>query len=228
MHAPVLPRCLNSAHSNRTAGHAGNGNVIGLWQDAVRQQKPECPTGVISYTSTLTQRIIPGDMCARGRHTYDFTTAPWWFSGELLPPSTCQGGISYRKLSIHPSIHPSFSSHPASIHASSIHQSFPIYPFIHSLIIHPCFPIHPSIYLSSSIHPTIHSFIHPSMPHPFKSHPSMQSFIIIYPCIPYPSVTCQSVHPSSTHPSIQPSVHHSLIQQLIHASIVKLSFHPSI
>lgn len=53
--AQVILRYLNSTHSNKTTGHAGNGNVIGLWQDAVCEQKPVCPTGVVSYTSTLTR-----------------------------------------------------------------------------------------------------------------------------------------------------------------------------
>ncbi len=53
--AQVILRYLNSTHSNKTTGHGGNGNVIGLWQDAVCEQKPVCPTGVVSYTSTLTR-----------------------------------------------------------------------------------------------------------------------------------------------------------------------------
>lgn len=86
--AQVILRYLNSTHSNKTTGHAGNGNVIGLWQDAVCEQNPVCPTGVVSYTSTLTRAHTSTIIT----YTYTHTRPPLFLfiSHSLQPTYWCE------------------------------------------------------------------------------------------------------------------------------------------
>lgn len=120
---------------------------------------------------------------------------------------------------IHQSSIPVLCSYPPSIHPF-IHQSFLHHSSLDNSSVHPLsFLPYNNHSIHSSIHPSRHLFIHPSIHHPSLIHPSILSPSIILPLSLHPS----SFHPSSIihHPTstISPSIHPS-IHTYIHPSII--------